>query len=251
MRKNAGIGILALVAFVLTAACALAAPFVIDDSTYGTGTYWGGAYFQTQPANFGDVIGDPDYSISQMTITRGTGGKLTVRVEGDYFSKGINEDNKFYSPGDLYINSNGWNATQSQGGLGHYETDIFSLNEGWNYVVSFENRALYALTSDITMTNAANPETNWIFRKNQAWRGGYGQLVEGADVVITGEYLEFTFDSAPLNLANEFGLHWTMRCGNDVVEGLDPAPVPEPATLILLGSGLIVAGVFRRRSRNP
>ena len=30
------------------------------------------------------------------------------------------------------------------------------------------------------------------------------------------------------------GFHWTMQCGNDVIEGA--APVPEPATMLLLGS---------------
>lgn len=46
-----------------------------------------------------------------------------------------------------------------------------------------------------------------------------------------------------------FGAHWTMSCGNDEIFGTAKIdPVPEPATMLLFGSGLIgFAGIARRR----
>jgi len=52
------------------------------------------------------------------------------------------------------------------------------------------------------------------------------------------------------NQSGGLGLHWTMECGNDVIEFRDDnpfVPVPEPSTMILLGMGVLGVALRARR----
>lgn len=62
-------------------------------------------------------------------------------------------------------------------------------------------------------------------------------------------YRTATFDLAALGFdVNEFGAHWTMSCGNDVVEGsAQITNVPEPGELLLLAGGLFGLVFSRKR----
>lgn len=77
------------------------------------------------------------------------------------------------------------------------------------------------------------------------------------DYVVGNEEDSFfrfvSFDITTLGLSLADGLtvdaHWTMSCGNDTVNGnFDVAPVPEPATMLLFGTGLAgLVGTLRRK----
>lgn len=48
----------------------------------------------------------------------------------------------------------------------------------------------------------------------------------------------------------DFYTHFTMGCGNDNLMGHGSAPVPEPATLFLFGTGMATLGAFSRRRKS-
>jgi hypothetical protein len=184
-----------------------------------------------------------------MNVTT-SGNLMTVRVTGTFFSTAnIMSFSGFWEPGDLYISSTGWKALGSSGP--HFATDTFTSNEGWNYVVGNgpQGKGVYNILNfpSITMTNIDGAYGT--YRADQAWQGGYGAYVTSADVSVDGTGMTFEFSTLDSTgayyLGDQVGLHWTMQCGNDVVEG--EVPVPEPTTILLLGVGLIGVTLFGRR----
>ncbi|HPQ44592.1 MAG TPA: PEP-CTERM sorting domain-containing protein [Syntrophales bacterium] len=225
-----------------------AGAYTIDDT--GDAAYWGGTVQNASPTYYGDIIGG-GFNVDSLTA-QVTGDRIIITLTGDYFSNYQNSSHMAsqYGPGDLYISTSGWNVS---GSAPHFTTDTFSLDEGWDYVLSLTDGKIYTLTDDYTETSYGGTGTeraHWGYRSDQAWRGGYGDEICDVEVTLEGDTLTFSFYSSDflgdLDL-NQIGYHWTMLCGNDIVEGGGTPAIPEPSTTILLGLGLLTLGFIKKR----
>lgn len=175
--------------------------------------------------------------------------KITVTISGPFFYnyahhiKGADKT----PPGDLYIASAGWKVK----GKAPYTKDTFTKDEGWDYVVSLFDKAVYKLDWSKIQWTRPGPGTV-IYRADQAWRGGYGGFVSWADTKLTDKALVISFpinaiipetisseqgvDQSSDEMAEDgstgedvyianIGLHWTMMCGNDILEGEFGVPI--------------------------
>jgi PEP-CTERM motif len=162
--------------------------------------------------------------------------------------------------GDLFISDNGWNPE----GTEHYTGDNYQNGESWEYALVLDNHtgqagraSLYMIPQDHTYSNhliLSHGPTDSVCREGQEVQlnvEGLTRLetgtwsIENLGGSDTDDYLRFVIDYN-FGPVSEYGFHWGMTCGNDVIEG--SAPVPEPATMMLFGSGLIgLAALGRKR----
>jgi hypothetical protein len=171
------------------------------------------------------VPGYPQYGSGGIFIA--TEGKPTF---GDADGiKGFLETNKSY--GFNYVfDLNFAESTYIVWGIGNetiLKTAYYSENEGsspWRYVSGGVETGVSGSFSQVELNDSAS-----------GFSGGLHYFITGFDLSFLGH-------------DTDFYAHFTMGCGNDNLMGKGTV-VPEPATLILLGSGLAGMAFYRRKKK--
>lgn len=247
--------------FVLTVAVAMmlgnTASAITVDGTFGL-TEWNGYYANDDGVGnngyVGPGYGGQSFDVEYLGLYIDANGTVYFGLQtGFNLASGVNYGGTHYSPGDFALDVNN---------DGVYDYAIrFTITSG---VPSFTLEKVSTWQKGMYSTKYPQFAVSDPYRYatgtavSTVFTGAYGSGVfsnnkdGGTSYVLEGS---FDLSSLALYSGGAITLHWTMSCGNDylnVTATPPPTPVPEPSTMLLIGSGLIswgAWGVVKRRKK--
>jgi hypothetical protein len=212
-----------------------------------------GVGYLPSPGNLGE--GGEGFDEEGMFVELQSGrvfGALTNSFGSSAYSSMWHET---YQTGHLFF---GFNGVYDQFAIDLDEGTLYKVN-AWDYIPDlpgtyYNNTAIRDAVGAFRMTDGVEIGSLSDFMMTHLT--DYEGLVEGKAPLSSGSadtYIyEWAIDMSLLmpylnEQATSVTFHHTLACGNDLIER--DAAIPEPATLILFGSGLIGFGLYHRRRK--